>query len=256
MTQTRPLVSIVTPTFNRRVFMAQYLKYVRRQDYAGPMEILIADDGEDSIADLVGAEPRVRYLRLESPMTLGAKRNFLGREARGEIIVHMDDDDFYPRDRVSHAVESLLASDRLLAGSSEMYMYNTTNDQVTVTGPFGPNHATAATFAYRREYLFNHRFSDEARAQEEPQFTEGFSAPMVQLDPRSTIVVIRHAANTWDKRATAASSTPLKLKTLIPEQDDRRFYRYQLRRVLATNDPGGQAIGSHERTPIPGDQAQ
>ena len=30
-------------------------------------------------------------------------------QARGEIIVYMDDDDFYPPDRVSHAVNRLRA---------------------------------------------------------------------------------------------------------------------------------------------------
>ena len=39
-----PLVSILTPTYNRRPFIAQYLRYIRGQDYRGPIEILIADD--------------------------------------------------------------------------------------------------------------------------------------------------------------------------------------------------------------------
>ena len=40
-------------------------------------------------------------------MTLGAKRNYMHRFARGDIIVYMDDDDYYPPTRISHAVETL-----------------------------------------------------------------------------------------------------------------------------------------------------
>ena len=40
-------------------------------------------------------------------MLLGAKRNFIHEKCNGSIIVYMDDDDYYPPDRISHAVEKL-----------------------------------------------------------------------------------------------------------------------------------------------------
>jgi len=228
-----PLVSLLTPTCNRHPFISQYLRNLRRQDYPGRMEILIADDGDEPVGDLVSADPRVRYLRLSGRRPLGEKRNLLASAARGEVLVHMDDDDYYPPERVTHAVSRLEASDRLIAGSSQMYIYDTVADEVTVSGPFGENHGTAATLAYRREYFAVHRFDDRACAQEEPTFTENFTAPMVQLDPRSTILVIRHQANTWDKRRTTARPSDLKLKDFVRDMEDRRFYRHRLARVLA-----------------------
>ena len=51
------LISILTPTFNRRKFIPQYLRNIRRQDYKGPIEVLIAGDGhgdgDDDIKNLI-----------------------------------------------------------------------------------------------------------------------------------------------------------------------------------------------------------
>jgi len=62
-------------------------------------------------------------------------------------------------------------------------------------------------------------------AQEEPGFTNGFSEPMIQLDPKSTILVIQHKFNTWDKANTSKSHSDLSLKDFIRDPVDVRFYK-------------------------------
>jgi glycosyltransferase involved in cell wall biosynthesis len=222
----KPLVSILTPTYNRRLFIPQYLKYIRRQDYPyHRIEILIADDGDDPVRDLLSSDERVRYIRLDRRRPLGFKRNLLAREARGDVLVHMDDDDYYPPTRVSHAVERLLSSGIGLAGASQNYIYNSADDSVVVSGPFGQNHGLDGTFAYFRSYIRDHRFDDEAMVRVEARFTEKFQSPMTQLDGRSTILIVQHAKNTWDKTRTARVPSRLRLKDFVRDPDDRRFYR-------------------------------
>ena len=233
-----PLVSVLTPTYNRRAFLGQYLKYVRTQDYGGPIEVLIADDGDDPVGDLFQSDARIRYIRLAERTPLGYKRNLLAREARGEMLVHMDDDDYYPPNRISSAVDALLESDRLIAASSQMYIYNVISEQIVVSGPFGPSHGTANTFAYRRAYLTDHSFPEAAWAQEEPGFTENFSVPMIQLDSRSTVLQIQHQRNTWDKNNTLVRPTNFKLKDFVRDINDRRFYRSRLAKLLESESTG------------------
>jgi glycosyltransferase involved in cell wall biosynthesis len=222
----KPLVSVLTPTYNRRPFIPQYLKNLRKQTYPhSRIEILVADDGEDLVRDLITADDRVRYLRLEGRRPLGWKRNLLAQEARGDILLHMDDDDYYPPMRISHAVARLMESDRLIAGASEGYIYNSAIDKVVVSGPFGPNHGLDGTFAYRRELLRTQSFDPDAMVRVEARFTANFTIPMVQLDPRSTILIMQHAFNTWDKSKTGVRPTQLRLKDFVKNLDDRRFYR-------------------------------
>ena len=66
-----PLVSCIMPTFNRRAFAGQAIEYFLRQDYPN-RELIILDDGTDAIGDLVPADPRIRYLRLNKKYLLGA----------------------------------------------------------------------------------------------------------------------------------------------------------------------------------------
>jgi glycosyltransferase involved in cell wall biosynthesis len=219
------LISILTPTYNRRFFIPQYLKNIYRQNYLGEIEILIADDGDEPIEDLLSKDKRIRYFKFEERKTLGFKRNFLAAQAKGRILIHFDDDDYYPPNRISNAVQMLSKSERLIAGSSMMYMYNVHTNKICTSGPFGQNHATAGTFAYKREYLEKCSFDDEKLAQEEPGFTNGFAEPMIQLDPKSTILVMQHRFNTWDKANTTQAASNLTLKDFMRDAADVRFYK-------------------------------
>ena len=156
--QKLPFVSVCTPTFNRRPFFPAIIKCFEWQDYPKHLiEWIIIDDGTDKIEDLVSHIPQVKYFKYDNQMTLGKKRNISNEKARGEIIVYMDDDDYYCPTRVSHAVQMLkLHPKALCAGGSKQLIYFKHINQMIQFGPYGPNHATAGTFAFRRELLKEH----------------------------------------------------------------------------------------------------
>jgi glycosyltransferase involved in cell wall biosynthesis len=197
-----PFVSVCTPTFNRRPFFPTIIKCFDNQTYPKDrMEWIIVDDGTDKIEDIVKDHPLVKYFKYDEKMPLGKKRNIMHQKARGSIIVYMDDDDYYPPERVSHAVEMLLKNpEALCAGSSEMYIYFKDTDQMIQFGPYGPNHATAGTFAFRKELLREHKYNNDACLAEEREFLKGYTVPFVQLDPMKAILVFSHRHNTFDKR--------------------------------------------------------
>jgi glycosyltransferase involved in cell wall biosynthesis len=105
-----PLVSITIPTGNRRIFLRQALRYASRQTWP-KLEIVVVDGGRDP-AHFTGPLSRygafVRYERVDPSTTLGWRRNRAAELARGEIIVHFDDDDWHSRDRVARQVRTLL----------------------------------------------------------------------------------------------------------------------------------------------------
>ena len=101
----QPFVSICTPTFNRRPFFPYIIKCFEHQTYPrAKMEWIIIDDGTDKIEDIVTHIPEVKYFKFDEKMTLGKKRNIAHEKCSGDIILYMDDDDYYPPERVSHAV--------------------------------------------------------------------------------------------------------------------------------------------------------
>lgn len=197
-----PFVSICTITFNRRPFINMMKKCFEHQDYPkDKIEWIIVDDGTDKIEDLVKEIPQVKYFPIEKKLSLGKKRNMSHDKSSGEIIIYMDDDDYYPSDRISHAVSMLMKNpDKLIAGSSEMYIYFKHIKEMYKLGPYGKNHATAATFAFKRELLKITKYEEEACMAEEKFFLKDYSIPMIQLDPFKSILVFSHEHNSFDKR--------------------------------------------------------
>jgi glycosyltransferase involved in cell wall biosynthesis len=155
--------------------------------------------------------------------------------ARGDVIVHMDDDDYYPPARISSAVAALDKSGLQIAGASRMFVMRAGDTQVASVGPYGPNHATGNTFAYTRAYIEQHRYLDEACYAEEVFFTSCYVSPMVQLPARSTIVAIAHTRNTVDKGHVVFSPVHERFKDLIKEPLAREFYRVKLPAFLAAH---------------------
>tara|TARA_B100001175_G_C19419644_1_gene595426 strand:+ start:404 stop:1177 length:774 start_codon:yes stop_codon:yes gene_type:complete len=229
----KPFVSICTPTYNRRHFIPQLIKCFKNQNYPKQlMEWIIVDDGEDSVEDLFKDVECVKYFRVEEKMKLGRKRNFMHEKTKGEIIVYMDDDDYYPPDRVNHAVNRLRAVPRAMAaGSSIVYIYFNDLDKIYQFGPYGPMHATAGTFAFKRELLKETRYDDNAELAEEKHFLKNYTVPLVQLDPMKAILVFAHQYNTFDKRRLLVNPHPnfvretkLKPKLFIRDKEMRDFY--------------------------------
>lgn len=227
-----PFVSVCTPTFNRRPFIEGIIKCFNHQDYPKDrMEWIIIDDGTDKVEDLVINHPHVKYFKYDTKMKLGKKRNLLHEKSKGDIIVYMDDDDYYPPQRVSHAVQKLQEHpEALCAGSSEIYIYFKHIQKMYQFGPYGPNHATAGTFAFKRKLIEN-RYDDEACLAEEKSFLKDYSVPFVQLDPKKVILVFSHEHNTFDKRKLLESPHPQFVKEstktvdeFVKEKELKEFY--------------------------------
>lgn len=242
-----PFVSVCTPTFNRRPFIPFMIKCFENQTYPkDKLEWIIIDDGTDKIEDLVSHIPQVKYFKFDEKMSLGKKRNLSNEKASGEIIVYMDDDDYYPADRISHAVDRLKKSPKALcAGSSAMYIYFKHINKMLQFGPYGPNHATAATFAFKRELLKKTKFKEEASVAEERFFLKDYTIPFVQLDSNKSILVFSHNHNSFDKKELLKQmpnpnvhETPLLPADLVKEPEILKFFMEDIDGLLETYEPG------------------
>lgn len=242
-----PMVSICTPTFNRRPFVPAMIRCFETQTYPKDrMEWIIIDDGTDKIEELVTHIPQVKYFKYADKMTLGKKRNLLNEKASGDILVYMDDDDYYPPDRVSHAVETLLKSPKALcAGSSAMFIYFKHINKMLQFGPYGPNHATAATFAFKRALLATTRFDESSSVAEEKKFLKDYTVPFVQLDPKKSILVFSHNHNSFDKKELLKDGpnptiheTPVTPAELVKDAGILKFFMEDIDPLLDAYEPG------------------
>ena len=247
-----PMVSVCTPTFNRRPFIQNMFECFRNQTYPKHrIEWIIVDDGTDKIRDLVEASniPQIRYFSVDEKMTLGAKRNYMHKYVRGSIIVYMDDDDYYPPERIEDAIDKLQANPQAMcAGSSEIYIYFKHIGKMYQCGPYGPNHATAGTFAFRTELLKNTKYEEHAALAEERAFLKEYTVPFVQLDPMKAILVFSHEHNTFDKRKMLDNphpdyfrESPKTVDMFIRKSSEKNikdFFLKDIDGLLANYEPG------------------
>lgn len=275
----RPLVSCIMPTFDRRAFIPQAVGCFLAQDYPH-LELVLIDDGNDPIGDLLPSDPRIGYHRSESRKSIGAKRNQACERARGEIIVHWDDDDWYPPSRVRTQVDALVERSADLCGTSLLYYYDRSREQAwcyRYSG--GPTTWVAGnTLAYRREAWRRNPFPD-VQVGEDAQFVWRFPPSRVAdlKDPGLCIASV-HAGNVspkdtggvfWSSErpermreiiaagtpASPPSSVPL-VSCIMPTYNRRSFIplalarfreqSYQNRELIVIDD-GSDAIGDQLR---------
>lgn len=209
-----PLVSLCTVTHNRHHLLPRLMECIQSQDYpASRMEWIICDDSEsslntDSLDNESGIE--INYYWSNRKISLGSKRNQANNISQGDIIILLDDDDFYPITRVSHAVDTLINTNFLVAGCSETLILYLDVGQLWVNGPYGQGFSLANSMAYRKEVLDSTEFDPKSTFNEERSFLKNYTLPMAQLDPTKTIICISHNDNT-------ANSAQLRLDQLSGE---------------------------------------
>ena len=252
MKKNYPLVSVCTPTYNRRPFIPTMFECFLNQTYPkNKIEWIIVDDGSDKIEDLILESniQQIRYFKIDKKMALGEKRNYMHSKVNGEIIVYMDDDDYYPPERISHSVETLQQNpDALCAGASEIYIFFKHIQKMIQCGPYGASHATAGTFAFRKKLLETSKYENHAAIAEERAFLKDYTVPFAQMDPLKTILVFSHEHNTFDKRKMFDNAHPQFFKesdktvdTFIRTKKEKKIKEFFLKTIdekLKNYEPG------------------
>ena len=218
-------VSVLVATKNRPHFTENILRNFFRQSYPQDMmELIIGDDGECEMEKLIPEVKNIKYFKFKN-VSLGKKRNKLCQIAKGNIIVFMDDDDFYPIDKVSECVKVLNKSNYEITGSSIMYVFYTKYNVIYKFGPYGKFHSTCGTLAFKKKYLVKNKFPNVNKS-EEKSFLREYKNPLIQMNPYKAILVIAHNNNTVDKYKFMkyGEKTDLTLDNFNLTDVDKYFY--------------------------------
>ncbi len=222
-----PLASCVMPTFDRRAFVPQAVRYFLRQDYPAK-ELIIIDDGPEPVSDLLPADPRIVYHRLESRTVLGAKRNLACDLARGPVIVHWDDDDWASRQRVSVQVAALTEGDADICGVASLLYYDPARSATwRFTWPDGPRRwAAGPSLCFAKELWARSPFADVAIGEDTRFVFSPAVRRVADVHASACIVGIIHGRNTAPKSVRGPHWTPRPVREVADLLgDDLAFYR-------------------------------
>lgn len=213
ITKMNSTVSIITITqLKRKECLLNLYELIKLQTYKNIKEWIIV---EGSVNEIDANENKINidnlkilndtnidivYIEYSSNKKLSDLRNIGNNKCSSDIIVCMDDDDYYPPLRVEHAVESLEKSSALIAGCSDIYLYEYFMNKLYKFKGFHNNHSTNNCMAFKKSYLLNHKHDSGLIMSEEKSFTNNFTEPMVQLTASKCIIVSSHDLNTFNKR--------------------------------------------------------
>jgi hypothetical protein len=195
-----PLVSCVMPTRDRRRYVVRAIRYFLAQDYPN-RELVVVDDGADCVADLIPDDPRIRYVRPLESLTIGAKRNLACEQARGELVVHWDDDDWSAPRRLRYQVEMFYNQDVDVSGLSALYFCDPAGGRAwryeypAERRPW----VTDATFCYRRRFWEDAPFPDTSFGIDTSYLWQDPPKRVGALPDSSFYVALVHQGNTSRK---------------------------------------------------------
>jgi glycosyltransferase involved in cell wall biosynthesis len=191
---------IVTADWTSEIDFVRYIEQELKPILPNHVEITHA------FANAGNAE-KFNWGKTENYGAIGYLRNLTNRMATSDFMVCCDDDDYYVPTRVQHAVEKLENSDKDVAGCSPHVLYDFDFDTTYQFKKFNENHSINSVLAFKKEYLATGAKYDGTKTfAEEHTFLNGFSTPMVQLDPKHCVVQMVHSKNTYNKRKLILNS--------------------------------------------------
>lgn len=188
------------PTANREKFIPFAIAYFLNQSYRNK-ELIIIDDGKSPLTHLIPRHPSIQYIYTDPIGTVGLKRNFACEKSRGEIIVHLDDDDWYAADWIAKQVGFILQSGADLCGIQHIHYYSIILDKFyTVYRQYADmpnpmNWVAGGTLAYWKSFWTQYPFKD-LQTGEDDDFIQNSGAKLHIHDYIDGFVALLHPNNT------------------------------------------------------------
>lgn len=220
-----PLVSAIMPTRDRPEFALQAVRYFCDQNYPNK-ELIVIEDGTPSLVGRLPDDPRIRYVATGSPFrSIGAMRNEACLLARGEIVAHWDDDDWYGPERLTRQAESIGAGEADLTALRDSVMLDLATWHFWRCQPdlhrriFYIGDVHGATMMYRRRIWEKAKFPDQSLAEDAIFLDQalGMGARLKAIDAEGLFIYIRHGANAWEMECGQYGGT--EGWEIVPEPD-------------------------------------
>ncbi len=203
-----PLVSVVIPTYNRPEYLRDAIASALRQSYRN-LEILVRDNASTEETRKVVqsfSDPRIRYHRHAE--NVGPTENVIGacREARGDYVAHLHDDDLWEPDFLEKLVPPLEQNSDAAIAFCDHYI-------IDADGSIDPARTHRNTHRWKRHLL-----------------KPGLHCPLHRIAlldksiPLSMAAVMRRAAIDWNDVPNVPSCYDLWLMYLLSREGHAGYY--------------------------------
>lgn len=195
------LVSILMATTSgRRDFLEQAVRYWHRQTYR-ETELVVLDDSCEALEP--GSflqQPRLRHLRFPESTPIGAKINVGARQAAGDILLKLDDDDWHAPQLVAEMVKTLIAEDAKRSIAVQALHPVLFIDTMELRHLPRPRPWGGACMMFHRRVWGRRQFRDDFRGGEDADFCKahtGDARLAVNLDEKLMVKIQHGRGQLW-----------------------------------------------------------
>lgn len=217
-----PCVSVLTPTKDRgHLFQIAVHNFVHFLYPRHKLEWVIVNNGRDSVESLLPTNANIKYIELDPDQsyTIGRLRNMCVEEATHDILVHMDDDDYYPDSSIIARVKALqkYSSQKVgCVGCVSVGCYDLLTSRST-TASDGPRSLVEASMAYTRSFWSKQSFNDMDTKGENNYFLQYRHSKVRAIPFQFVLVALTHTCNITGnlrrKRLTHGEKVKLEAKS-------------------------------------------
>jgi glycosyltransferase involved in cell wall biosynthesis/GT2 family glycosyltransferase len=229
-----PLVTAIMPTRGRPEFALQAVRYFLAQDYANK-ELLVLEDGPPSLAGVLPDDSRIRYVALRgASRSIGTMRNEACRLARGDIVAHWDDDDWYGTERLTRQVTPILTGAADITALRDSLMLDLASWRFWRCRPdlhrrLFVRDVHGGTLVYRRRiWQEKAQFPNCSLAEDAAYLEQAIrrGARLLAVQAAGIFLYVRHGANAWTFACGQAGGADGWELTQEPDwpAEDRAFY--------------------------------
>ncbi|MCD6411316.1 MAG: glycosyltransferase family 2 protein, partial [Thermoplasmata archaeon] len=128
--ENKPLVSVVIPTYNRKDKLIRLIDSILKSNYPmEKLEIIVVDDAstDGTYEEVRKKFPKVKIIRNEKELFLAGSRNVGIRNAKGEFVFLIDDDNIIDKNCIPELIRTFKSNQKIGIVAPIMYYLKAPN---------------------------------------------------------------------------------------------------------------------------------
>lgn len=212
------LVSAVMPTRSRRNYAQQAVECFLSQTYLNKELVILDDFDNPSFPDGL-THPLIRYHRTDNIIyNIPMKRNRVNALANGDIIWHLDSDDYSAPNRMADQINRLKETQKSVTGYGNLLFYQEATGKVFEYRQ--RDYACGSSLCYLRSFWLKNQFI-EIKATGSDNFFVKAARESGELDSTiggSDLIARIHDGNTSRKERLGCNYYPVEATDSLPLQ--------------------------------------
>ena len=199
-----PNISIITPTYNRKSLFPIPIRNFYLFDYPkDKMEWIILDDGNQDLSAILPKDERIKYFKINrsDKLNVSQKRNLCIQKCNHDIIVHMDDDDYYFPHSLRAKIQTLIKyPNKKCVSSGTMGYYNLIENYSLIKKCYNDNQELTflpeASMAYYKSFWDQRKYNEAVESGEFLHFLKNRYDKVILIPYEYNMIAFTHHTNT------------------------------------------------------------